>query len=130
MKSGLPWFDHRSPIDVALRAMHRRNPSPRGKRSPERLCAGQTLLCRALGLRVRDWDRRQFDAGRLFIEDIGYAPERVVQARRLGIPPGRDEHLMYRFIDHERVGSSTSNPLTRRTYREGTDYRILRGPPR
>jgi DNA-3-methyladenine glycosylase len=125
VKSGIPWFDHLSPIGPALRAMQRMNPSPRGKRTLERLCAGQTLLCRALGLKVKDWDRKELDPARLTIEDVGYRPERVVQARRLGIPPGRDEHLMYRFIDQLRVSSSTSNPLTRRTYREGIDYVIL-----
>ena len=35
--------------------------APGGRRPPGRLCAGQTLQCRALGQKVPDWDARRFD---------------------------------------------------------------------
>jgi DNA-3-methyladenine glycosylase len=124
-KAGRPYFDALSPEDN-LALMQRLNPGANGARTPERLCAGQTLLCRSLALRVPDWNRRSFDAERLFVDDVGCSPRRLVQARRLGIPRGRDEHLLYRFIDPEHVRSATSNPLTMRGAREGVDYRILR----
>lgn len=123
IKAARPWVDEASPPE-SLALMQRLNPGPRGDRPAERLCAGQTLLCRALALRVPDWDRRRFDPRRFFVDDVGERPARVVQARRLGIPPGRDEHLLYRFIDAGAVRSATSNPLTSRGAREGVDYRI------
>lgn len=126
-KAGRPWLDATSP-DASLARMHGLNPGPRGPRSVVRLCAGQTLLCRALQLRVGDWNRSTFDPARFFLEDVGYRPRRLIQARRLGIPTGRDEHLPYRFVDYDHVGSATSNPLTKRGQREGVDFRILRAP--
>ncbi|WP_196365832.1 DNA-3-methyladenine glycosylase, partial [Pseudomonas savastanoi] len=91
---------------------------------PQRLCAGQTLLCKALGLKVPEWDARRFDPQRLLVEDIGQAPERIIQTTRLGIPAGRDEHLMYRFVDAGYARFCTRNPL-RRGQVEGRDYLFL-----
>ena len=49
IKSAHPWVDAISGPD-ALAAMQRNNPGSLGQpRAPERLCAGQTLLCKALG---------------------------------------------------------------------------------
>jgi DNA-3-methyladenine glycosylase len=124
-KAARPFVDERSPAS-SLARMRAASPGPRGPRPPERLCAGQTLLCRALGLRVPEWNRRSFDRERFFLEDVGYRPEALVQARRLGIPPGRDEHLPYRFLDASALRSATANPLARRGAREGVDYRVLR----
>lgn len=122
IKAGIPHVDARSP-DGSLRLMQRLNPKGDALRPPDRLCSGQTLLCRALALRVPDWTERTFDPERFFIEDVGYRPDRVVQAPRLGIPAGRDEHLMYRFIDGARLRAATSNPVTKRRAAEGVDYR-------
>jgi len=130
IKAGLPHVDEVSGAD-ALETMRRLNPARSGALRPvPRLCAGQTLLCRALGLRVADWTGRLFDREAFFVEDVGYVPGRVVRARRLGIPRGRDEHLMYRFLDHARLDAATANPLSRRRHVEGADYRIERGPRR
>ncbi len=127
IKAGLPWFDDRSPRDN-LAVMQRLNPV-RGSgrpRPPERLCSGQTLLCRSLGLKVRDWDQRPFDPHTFYIEDTGHRVETIIQTTRLGIPAGRDEHLPYRFIDADAAPYATRNPLTQRKAVEGRDYRLIR----
>lgn len=114
IKSAYPYFDQRSPRQT-LSIMQRLNPANTGKpRPPEKLCRGQTLLCRSLGIHVRQWDQQQFDKDRFYIEDMDIDPLKIIQATRLGIPAGRDEHLPYRFIDHEFAKFCTSNPLTKR----------------
>lgn len=124
IKSGHPWVDAVSGAD-SLAAMQRNNPDSLGMpRAPERLCAGQTLLCRALGLKVTDWDARRFDLQRLFVEDVGERPHSIIQCARLGIPVGRDEHLPYRFVDAQYARHCTRNPL-RRGQVEGQDYRLM-----
>ena len=111
--------------EAALSEMRRRNPLPSGQeRLPERLCAGQTLLCKALGLRVPDWDQLLLPQARLRFLDLGYRPARIVRTTRLGIPAGRDPHLPYRFVDAAHTRSATRNPL-RRGSREGRDYVLL-----
>ena len=124
IKSAYPWQDGRSGAD-SLAQMQVNNPDTRGApRSLERLCAGQTLLCKALGLNVPDWDAQPFDEQRLFVEDIGEQPQQIVQCARLGIPHGRDEHLPYRFVDAAFARHCTRNPL-RRGQRAGQDFHLL-----
>ena len=124
IKSAHPWVDAISGPD-ALAAMQRNNPGSLDQlRTPERLCAGQTLLCKALGLKVPDWDARRFDPQRLFVEDVGERPQVIIQCARLGIPKGRDEDLPYRFVDATYARHCTRNPL-RRGQVEGRDYRLL-----
>lgn len=102
--------------------MQDNNPNTQGlPRAPEKLCAGQTLLCRALGLKVPDWDGQRFDPQRLFVEDIGEVPQQIIQTTRLGIPHGRDEHLLYRFVEAAHAQHCTRNPL-RRGQIEGRDF--------
>jgi DNA-3-methyladenine glycosylase len=123
IKSAFPWFDAWSDAS-ALAQMQLNNPDASGNpRPPERLCAGQTLLCKALGLKVPDWDAQRFDPDRLFVEDLGIIPQQIIQTTRLGIPPGRDEHLPYRFVDAQYARFCTRNPL-RRGQLEGRDYFI------
>ena len=124
IKGALVYTDDRSPSEH-IELMHALNPLGSRRRPDHRLCAGQTLLCQALALRVPDWDKKSFDPERFFIEDVGYRPERLVCARRLGIPSGRDEHLMYRYVDFDRVHAATVNPITYRGAKEGTDYRLI-----
>jgi DNA-3-methyladenine glycosylase len=113
---------------AALETMHANNPLPSGARRPHhRLCGGQTLVCRALGLKVPDWWGRAFVASQFYIEDVGDDPASVVRAPRLGIPAGRDEHLQFRFIHAAHARASTKNPLTRRNAVADLDYAIL--PP-
>jgi len=107
-------------------AMQALNPLGDRPRPPARLCSGQTLICRSLSLRVPDWDGRPFDET-FHVEDSGYRPPAVVQTTRLGIPAGRDEQLMWRFVDAARARHATSNPLTKRGWTEGREYLLHRG---
>jgi DNA-3-methyladenine glycosylase len=105
-----------------LHRMARLNRLPSGTARPiHRLCGGQTLLCKALGLKVRTWDARPLPAPGLTLVDIGYRPVRIIRTRRLGIPPHRDPHPFYRFVDLDRAGAATRPPLAQGA-REGIDY--------
>jgi DNA-3-methyladenine glycosylase len=66
-----------------------------------------------LDLKVKEWNQKQFDNKRFYLEDINSIPEKIIQTTRLGIPAGRDGHLPYRFIDYEFARFCTSNPLTK-----------------
>lgn len=126
IKSAVPWLDAHC-ADDALALMQANNPDRQGMPRPaQRLCAGQTLLCRALGLKVPAWDGQRFDPLRLFVEDCGERPQQIIQSTRLGIPAGRDEQLPYRFVDAAYARQCTRNPL-RRGQREGIDYWRLPG---
>jgi DNA-3-methyladenine glycosylase len=129
IKSAYPYSDHSntslsSSADIKL--MQQLNPTLSGDIRPlEKLCKGQTLLCSSLNLKVDEWDQQQFDAGSFYFDDIRIKPEKIIQTTRLGIPAGRDEHLPYRFIDYEFARFCTSNPLSRRSWIEGTHYKII-----
>jgi DNA-3-methyladenine glycosylase len=123
IKSGLVHVDRRSP-EAGVEVMHRLNPIAGRRRPRHRLCSGQTLVCRSLALSVPEWNGRRFDRRALYIEDVGRSADELIQARRLGIPEGRDEHLLYRFIDFERRSSATQDPIGKRGWREGEDYTI------
>ncbi|WP_130903865.1 MULTISPECIES: DNA-3-methyladenine glycosylase [unclassified Pseudomonas] len=124
IKSAYPWVDDVSgPASLAQMLLN--NPDARGRpRPPQKLCAGQTLLCKSLGLKVPVWDAKRFDHEVLLVEDVGQSPAHVIQTTRLGIPHGRDEHLMYRFVDSAYAAWCTRNPL-RRGQVEGRDYFML-----
>lgn len=124
IKSAAPWLDPHCAPD-ALARMQANNPATGGNvRATERLCAGQTLLCKALGLKVPDWDGQRFDPLHLFVEDVGERPQQIIQTTRLGIPGGRDEHLPYRFVDAAYARQCTRNPL-RRGQLEHHHYHLL-----
>lgn len=98
-----------------IKIMQQLNPTVSGGIRPiEKLCKGQTLLCTSLNLKVKEWDQQQFDATSFYIADSNNTPAKIIQTTRLGIPAGRDEDLMYRFIDCDFVRFCTSNPLTKR----------------
>ena len=110
IKSGVAWSDRRSPA-ASLKLMQAMNPVNGRARPLEKLCSGQTLLCRSLGLKVPEWNQQQLHRQKFIVDDVGYSPAQLVQAARLGIPRGRDEHLPYRFVDASHVGRATRNPL-------------------
>lgn len=124
IKSAYPWVDEVSgPASLAQMLLN--NPDAQGRARPsQKLCAGQTLLCKALGLKVPMWDAKRFDHELILVEDTGPAPTHIIQTTRLGIPHGRDEHLMYRFVDVAYAQWCTRNPL-RRGQVEGRDYLVL-----
>lgn len=113
IKSAFAYFDRLSPPET-LAIMQSLNPGPHGPRSKEKLCSGQTLLCRSLGLKVTDWDQRPTNPRRFRVEDAGYRPNQIIQCARLGIAPGRDHDLLNRFVDFDYAEYCTSNPLTKR----------------
>ena len=124
IKSAYPWVDETSgPASLAQMLLN--NPNADGTpRTSQKLCAGQTLLCKALGLKVAMWDAKRFDHALLYVENVGQAPTHIIQTTRLGIPNGRDEHLMYRFVDAGYAPCCTRNPL-RRGQVEGRDYFLI-----
>lgn len=124
IKSAYPWVDEVSgPGSLAQMLLN--NPDASGRPRPaQKLCAGQTLLCKALGLKVPMWDAKRFEPQRLYVEDVNLTPAQIIQTTRLGIPGGRDEHLMYRFVDAGYAVYCTRNPL-RRGQVEGRDYVLI-----
>ena len=110
-----------------IRRMQQLNPQKNSllPRDTNRLCSGQTLLCKSLGLQVPRWDAQTFDPENFFIADVGYQPTTIIKTMRLGIPLGRDEHLPYRFIDFDHAADCTQNPLTKRSWQAGQEYDIL-----
>ena len=126
IKSAVPYVVEKNSKHM-IATMQRLNPHKNINklRDPNYLCAGQTLLCRSLDLRVKEWDQKNFCPQRFFIESLDYSPNKLIQARRLGIPLGRDEHLLYRFIDYDYAKYCTSNPLRKRKWRVGQDYYII-----
>lgn len=109
-----------------IQCMQNLNPRANGSlRSVERLCSGQTLLCKSLGLTVPKWDQKTFDSNQLYFQDIGYYPQQIIQTQRLGIAPERDTNLLYRFIDFKYRDFCTKNPLKRREYPFHNHYQII-----
>ncbi len=131
IKSAYPFFDDKSPKEETLplmQALNPRNKQPNAAaipRSIPELCKGQALLCRSLNLKVKDWDQQNFDVHSFYLEDCGYKPKKIIQATRLGIPIGRDEHLLYRFIDYDYAAVCTSNPLKKKKWEVNKDFFIL-----
>lgn len=115
IKAGIPYLQDKN-SEAMLNVMHQLNPINNKQRPLHRLCSGQTLLCKALNLKVPVWDQKNFDET-FYIEDVRYRPQSIIQTTRLGIPKGRDEHLEYRFIDAAHSKSATQNPLTIRQLR-------------
>lgn len=113
IKSGIPYLGDNGSENM-IKIMQSNNPTNREQspRPPMKLCSGQTLLCKSLDITVKEWDQQQFDSNQFFIEDVGIFPNKIINAKRLGIPPGRDEHLLYRYIDFDNVKYCTKNPLT------------------
>lgn len=113
IKSAFPYQDNKTAPNM-LEIMQALNPNKHHKtlRPMERLCSGQTLLCKSLGLKVPEWNQRQFDKEALYIADVSYKPRCVIQTTRLGISPGRDEDLPYRFVDSA-YAACCSKPIKR-----------------
>ncbi|HAK51012.1 MAG TPA: DNA-3-methyladenine glycosylase [Gammaproteobacteria bacterium] len=124
VKSAFPHIDRVSP-KICVEITQKLNPSPSGVRTPESLCKGQTLMCKALDLKLTEWDQMCLDEDNFVLTDAGLKVPHIIQCPRLGIPIGRDEHLMYRFVDYSLAKHCTSNPLTKRRWRIDKDYKVL-----
>lgn len=113
IKAGIPYLDGKNSAKM-LQIMQKLNPQKNGQpRAVEKICAGQTLLCKSLGLKVKEWDTKNFNAKRLRIDDVGIHPQEIIQTTRLGIPLGRDENLPYRFISRDYAIYCTKNPINK-----------------
>ena len=113
IKSAYPWLDAQSGPE-ALALMQALNPDAVGRpRSAEKLCAGQTLLCRALALKVPDWNAGRFDPTQFYLDDVGAVLPQLIQTTRMGISADRDAHLPWRFVDPAYARYCTRNPLRR-----------------
>lgn len=113
IKSAIPYIDEKSP-QTNLDIMMSLNPGRTKMREHPKLCSGQTLLCKSLGLKVTKWDQQTFVPDQFYFEEVGYHPEKIIVTTRLGIPQGRDEHLPLRFVDYHFARYATSNPLTKK----------------
>ena len=128
VKSAIPWPQAPNHKQM-VHQMSTNNPLPGGRKRPmEKLCAGQTLLCNALALRVRIWDQATFNPNKLILLDTGIRPSKIVQTTRLGIPAGRDEHLLYRFVDFDHVRFATRNPIPNRKTGKTLPYKVFTNP--
>ncbi|MCL5261003.1 MAG: DNA-3-methyladenine glycosylase [Gammaproteobacteria bacterium] len=113
IKSGIPCrevFTSEKDFAKMVKTMQVLNPAKNSvlPRPWQKLCSGQTLLCRSLGLVVSDWDQKQFDQNLFYIAADGYKPKKIINTKRLGIPLGRDEHLPYRFVDFANIDYCTN----------------------
>jgi DNA-3-methyladenine glycosylase len=107
IKSAIPYKN----TPKAEELMQALNPKKNGEvRSIETLCAGQTLLCKSLHIKVPEWNQRIFDPKEFYIKDVGYVPKQIIETTRLGISPVRDAHLPYRFIDTNYIKFCTARP--------------------
>ena len=85
--------------------------SGQAERSLDHLCKGQTLFCKSLGLKVKEWDGQEMNPLKLRI--LNNSPvEEIIQTTRLGISNSCNAFLEYRYIDAEFVKKCTKNPLT------------------
>jgi len=125
IKSAYAFSDQLTHTD-AIKIMQQLNPLASGaKRPKEKLCSGQTLLCQSLALKVNDWNQQQFDKQYFYFDDVGIKINKIIQTTRLGIPKGRDEHLHYRYIDYEYAKYTTSNPLSKRSWKENKEFIVI-----
>lgn len=93
-----------------LKLMQKLNPIGNRVRDIDKQCSGQTLLCKSLGLKVTDWNAKQYINGKLELRSDEYKPQKIIQTTRLGIRKGRDENLPYRFLDSNFINSCTQKP--------------------
>ena len=125
IKSGYP-VAHLNDELKSIKTMQKNNPHRNGSPRPlSKLCAGQTLVCKSLTLKVPQWDGQQLKAEHFELWDDSYSPEQIIQTTRLGIRKDRDAHLPYRLIDLKFADACTKNPLRVRNFQNGRDYTIL-----
>lgn len=125
IKAAFPFKDKKSPPQ-SIAIMQKLNPAANASLRPvDKLCAGQTLLCKSLNLKVKEWDQQQFSKNEFYIENVKQPVHKIIKTYRLGIHRDRDAHLLYRFIDFDLVKYCSSNPLTKRAYQEEKDYIII-----
>lgn len=123
VKSGIPFLEH-DKEQTSLEQMHRLNPINGRRRKDLRLCSGQTLICKSLGIKVVDWNKKGMDPEGLYVEDVGYNPKKLIACKRLGIPKNRDHHLLHRVFDERYLKCITKDPKIKNA-KEGVDYKYV-----
>lgn len=123
VKSGIPFVVGPEGRNM-LNKMHDLNPVNGRTREDHRLCSGQTLICKSLGLKVRDWNKCEMEEHKLYVEDIGYLPKSLTACRRLGMSLHRNHKALHRVFDAEHAASITKDPRTKNS-KEGVDYEYL-----
>lgn len=123
VKSGIPFLEH-DKEQTSLEQMHRLNPINGRRRKGLRLCSGQTLICKSLGIQVVDWNKKSMDPEELYVEDVGYNPKKLIACKRLGIPKNRDHHLLHRVFDERYSKCITKDPRIKNA-KEGIDYKYV-----
>ena len=126
IKSAFPALTQ-ADFQAELARLQNNNPRPDGSQRPlEKLCAGQTLLCKSMGVKVPDWNSHALTPGKFELLNDGYQPSDIIQTTRLGIHPNRDAHLPLRFIDDHFTKYCTKNPRGVRNWQNGNQYTILK----
>ncbi|MEC9173351.1 MAG: DNA-3-methyladenine glycosylase, partial [SAR324 cluster bacterium] len=85
IKAGIPHPPELEDSEM-LDRMQRRNPINGKPRKSFKLCSGQTLFCKSLGLKVPDWNRKRLVPGTLELADSQNPPLEILNTTRLGIP--------------------------------------------
>jgi DNA-3-methyladenine glycosylase len=119
-KTGYPFIE----LDDELELMQTLNPINGRIRDIESLCKGQTLICKSLNLKVPTLNAKNYSISKLELRDYGISVKKIIQCKRLGIPKGRDEDLLYRFVDFDFRQLSTKNPINKNTTID-KDYKLL-----
>ena len=130
IKAGIPQPPKSEDSEMLVR-MQLRIPINGKPRKSYRLCSGQTLFCKSLGLKVPDWNRKRLVHGALELVDSQNPTVEILYTTRHGIPKGRDEHLLLRYLDSGYAESCTQNPLKSRKkmalkkINPGTGYSVI-----
>jgi len=123
VKSGIPFVEG-SEGSKMLSKMHELNPINGRMREDHLLCSGQTIICKSLGLNVKDWNKKKIDEHKFYVEDIGYIPKSLIACRRLGMSMNRNYELLHRVFDAKYSKSISKDPRTKDS-KEGLDYEYL-----
>lgn len=123
IKSGIP-YEKAKNYATMIAKMQQLNPQKNSVtlRAEKKLCSGQTLLCKSLGLKIKNWDQKKLTKTQFYFADDNTKPTKIIIATRLGIAPHRDAHLMLRFIDYDNAEFCTSNPLKKKKHQLNRDY--------
>ncbi|MBD3280103.1 DNA-3-methyladenine glycosylase [Candidatus Dojkabacteria bacterium] len=123
VKSGIPFVEGSKGSEM-LSKMHEINPINGRMREDHLLCSGQSIICKSLGLKVKDWNKKNIEGNDLYLEDVGYTPKSLVACGRLGMSKKRHYQLLHRVFDTKYQESITKDPRTKNS-KEGVDYEYL-----
>jgi len=88
IKSGITYVDRRSPVKT-INMMQTMNPINGRVRDIEKLCSGQALLCKSLGLKVPEWNLKRLQRGRFVLHDVGDTPSATYSGEKARYSQGK-----------------------------------------